>query len=264
MTKPPFQARAERNKRVPPALSGFSLIELLLVLGAISILLVAAFFVYPQVRDSSVSGRTVTNTVAVAANVNALYGSSSYGSLNNSTAINAKLVPASMVTEQGSSSLASEWGGAVSLSAAGTKNRGWRIVYEDVPDSICNQLTGGLSSHFTAVAINNQIIKDSGTPIADPGAIALACDEDSVLALGMGAVTGAELLASVGGGGPDMGINPPEDGDGPTAPIDGPEPDRPPFTTPGVPWDGGPDMGTNPPPGGGIIGPSNPNPPGGP
>ena len=41
--------------------AGFSLIELLLVLGIIAILLVAAFVVYPQVRDRNQANVEVTN-----------------------------------------------------------------------------------------------------------------------------------------------------------------------------------------------------------
>ena len=51
---------------------GFSLIELLLVLGVIAILLVAAFVIYPRVRLANQVNSEVTNIAAIQANVRSM------------------------------------------------------------------------------------------------------------------------------------------------------------------------------------------------
>lgn len=201
--------------RVTPALRrpslGFSLIELLLVLGVLAILLVAAFVVYPQVRDDSLAERTTKTTMSVAAGVESLFHNSSYSGLNNAMAIDANLVPDHMVVEQGSPDLASEWGGSVSVSAAGANSRGWRIVYEDVPEQICNRLIGGLGGHFSIIAINDEVVKDHTIDMVDPGQVALACEETNVFSFGAGPINRRELLA----GGPyGTDIPPPDTGGG--------------------------------------------------
>lgn len=241
----PLRGRAPAPKKHT---LGFSLIELLLVLGVLAILLTAAFVVYPKVRDDSLTGRVVNNSVATAANVTHLFHHS-YSGLTNTTAINARLVPERMVLDRSSSALASEWGGNVTVSSAGLNNKGWRMVYEDVPSSICTQMATRLSAHFTSVAINGQVIKDSSSPTADPGVVALACEEANVVALGMGSLTGAELMAGAGSGsGTDVGI-PGGGGGGVDTGIPGGE-----TGGPTIPGGGGPDEGI---PGGGS-GPSIP------
>lgn len=50
-----------------PASKGFSLIELLLVLGVVAVLLVAAFVIYPQVRDRSRTNRAIANIASTVA-----------------------------------------------------------------------------------------------------------------------------------------------------------------------------------------------------
>lgn len=57
----------------PSRATGFSLIELLLVLGVLAILLVAAFVVYPQVRDRSQAQTEAENIRAIQSSVRSLF-----------------------------------------------------------------------------------------------------------------------------------------------------------------------------------------------
>lgn len=79
--------------------NGFSLIEMLLVLGVLAVLLIAAFVVYPKVRANVIAEKEVKNIAMIQAGISNLYkGQSSFQSLNNTLLVNAKIVPESMIS----------------------------------------------------------------------------------------------------------------------------------------------------------------------
>jgi prepilin-type N-terminal cleavage/methylation domain-containing protein len=83
---------------------GFSLLELLLVLGIIAALVVAAFIVYPKVQASQRAQAESNNIATIQAGVKALYTSaSSFTGLTNSVAVQAKIFPDNMLSGSGSS-----------------------------------------------------------------------------------------------------------------------------------------------------------------
>ena len=74
------------NKR--KSKKGFSLLELLLVLGIIAALVVAAFIVYPKVQASQRAQAESNNIATIQAGVKALYTSaSSFTGLTNTVAV---------------------------------------------------------------------------------------------------------------------------------------------------------------------------------
>ena len=76
------------------AQSGFSLVEILLVLGLIAILAIAAFVIYPQVRDESNGQEVAMGIRDIQIGISHLYGSSNnYNSLTTSTVVHAKIAP---------------------------------------------------------------------------------------------------------------------------------------------------------------------------
>ena len=76
---------------------GFSLLELLLVLGIIAALVVAAFIVYPKVQASQRAQAESNNIATIQAGVKALYTSaSSFTGLTNTVAVQAKIFPDNM------------------------------------------------------------------------------------------------------------------------------------------------------------------------
>ena len=73
---------------------GFSLLELLLVMGIIAALIVAAFIVYPKVQASQRSQAESNNIATIQAGVKSLYSSTSnYTGLTTSVAIQSKIFP---------------------------------------------------------------------------------------------------------------------------------------------------------------------------
>ena len=73
---------------------GFSLIEVLLVLGFAAVLIAGAFLAYSSVKSSSQVNRTAQNVSMVAAGIKALYANSpDYEGLSNELVINANIAP---------------------------------------------------------------------------------------------------------------------------------------------------------------------------
>lgn len=158
---------------------GFSLIELLLVLGVLAILLVAAFVVYPQVRDRNQANAEVSNLTTIKANINNLYAArgGNYAGLSNEVAVNARVFPQNMVVGDATDADAvqASWGGTVTVDE-GTTPREFTISYTNVPDGVCLGLVSGAAGNFTDIAVgtgSSGIIDGDGQ--FDPGAAASAC-----------------------------------------------------------------------------------------
>lgn len=167
---------------------GFSLIELLLVLGIIAVLLVAAFVVYPQVRDRNQANKAITDMTTIRANVTNLYASRGgrVTGLNNHVARAAKIFPASMYPDPSLSLAYSPWGSLVSLTVFpapyGTMAQGtvYMMIYNDVPPGVCLPLINGVQNTVLQVAIDGVTVKAVMDGVAyDPGAAAAACNKDT-------------------------------------------------------------------------------------
>lgn len=162
---------------------GFSLIELLLVLGVLAILLVAAFVVYPQVRDRNQANTEVSNLTSIKANINNLYASrgGNYADLETSTAVQARALPSSMVGGNFvSGTPAAAWGGAVDVgsaadpaNAAPANARTFGIQYTNVPEGVCLGLVSGAATNFTQVSVGGSNLITNNQ--FDPAAAAEAC-----------------------------------------------------------------------------------------
>ena len=166
---------------------GFSLIELLLVLGVIAILLVAAFVIYPRVRLANQVNSEVTNIAAIQANVRSmmaptngqysLVGSDSV--TTTATMNNARVFPAGMNSgNYEGSDIRNAWGGLVSVRATTVTHstllvgRGFSINYDDVPSDACVELITRAMKNFYAVQVafgntGNNIYPDRDTATVD-------------------------------------------------------------------------------------------------
>lgn len=168
---------------------GFSLIELLLVLGVLAILLVAAFVVYPQVRDRNQANAEISNLTAIKANVNNLYASRGglYTGLDNDVAMDARVYPSSMISGSASTS---SWGQAVTvventaalaLPEGGTipAGRSFTVTYANVPEGVCLGLVSGAATNFQQVSVGGEDVKDANG--FNPGDAAGACQGNQTI-----------------------------------------------------------------------------------
>ncbi|HBJ1160524.1 TPA: prepilin-type N-terminal cleavage/methylation domain-containing protein [Escherichia coli] len=137
---------------------GFSLLELLLVLGIIAALVVAAFIVYPKVQASQRAQAESNNIAAIQAGVKALYTSaSSFTGLTNTVAVQAKIFPDNMLSGSGSSAkpINAFKGNVVVASAnsgpSAAQGSSFTITYSNVPAAECTKIITAVAGNFYAV-----------------------------------------------------------------------------------------------------------------
>ncbi|WP_323109723.1 type 4 pilus major pilin [Pectobacterium carotovorum] len=139
---------------------GFSLLELLLVLGIVAALVVAAFIVYPKVQASQRSQAESNNIATIQAGVKALYTSaSSFTGLSSTVAVQAKIFPDNMLS--GSESAVkpiNAFKGDVTLAAAATGPSGvagssFTITYANVPAAECTKIVTAAAGNFYEVGV---------------------------------------------------------------------------------------------------------------
>ncbi|AET53319.1 type 4 pilus major pilin [Salmonella enterica subsp. enterica] len=130
---------------------GFSLLELLLVLGIIAALVVAAFIVYPKVQASQRAQAESNNIATIQAGVKALYTSaSSFTGLTNTVAVQAKIFPDNMLSGTGNAAKPiNAFKGNVTLAAAGN------FYTAKVGSKVVKAADGTLDVAATAAACNN-------------------------------------------------------------------------------------------------------------
>lgn len=179
------QNTSPKNKRT----LGFSLIEMLLVLGVLAVLLLAAFVVYPRVRDASRANAEVSHLALMKAAVSNLYASKggNYEGLDNEVANKARVFPSTMNGgDYTTKTLTSSWGGNVRISPSPDltspqrilANRAFLVTYERVPESVCLGMISGASDNFFKITINNVDVitaRNGAKPTLDMDSFTMRC-----------------------------------------------------------------------------------------
>lgn len=149
--------------------NGFSLIEMLLVIGVLSTLLVAAFVVYPRVKDSMNVSSEIKNLSLIQVGITNYFEirGSDYSLLGSNTttagnvfANQARIVPSSMNNgNYNGSDIFNSWGGIVSIYGSQSSHSGFAggrtfaIRYYDVPSSVCVNLVNEAQGLFTTIHV---------------------------------------------------------------------------------------------------------------
>ena len=158
---------------------GFSLLELLLVLGIIAALVVAAFIVYPKVQASQRAQAESNNITTIQAGVKALYTSaSSFTGLTNTVAVQAKIFPNNMLSGTGNTAKPiNAFKGNVTLVAAATgpssaAGSSFTITY--VPAAECVKIATAAAGNFYIATVGTKVVKAAGGML-DVAVTASAC-----------------------------------------------------------------------------------------
>lgn len=151
---------------------GFSLVEILLVLGIIALLAIAAFIIFPQVQAANRANTEQANITTMAAGIKNLYGSTrNYAGVTPRILVQARIAPTSMYANNtAATTLTSAWSGDVSVGPTGTNNSQFIITYAGVPTEVCTRLVPGLLSNFQTVTVGSTAVSAQ-----NPTAVVTAC-----------------------------------------------------------------------------------------
>ncbi|WP_233977430.1 type 4 pilus major pilin [Pectobacterium versatile] len=146
---------------------GFSLLELLLVLGTIAALIVGAFIVYPKAQAAQRAEIESKKIATIQAGIKSLYAASAtYTGLTNSAANKAGLFPANMIKIAGAATnIVNTWKGYVTLAPAasgpsGTAGSAFTITYTGVPAAECTKIISAVAGNVYLAQVGTTTVKD--------------------------------------------------------------------------------------------------------
>lgn len=161
---------------------GFSLLELLLVLGIIAALVVAAFIVYPKVQASQRAQAEANNIATIQAGVKALYTSaSSFTGLTNTVAVQANIFPDNMLSGSGTAAKPiNVFKGSVAVAAASTgpsavAGSSFTITYSNVPAAECTKIITAAAGNFYTAGVGTVSNVKSAGGVLDVALTASKC-----------------------------------------------------------------------------------------
>lgn len=169
---------------------GFTLVELLLVLGVLALIAITAFIIYPSVQAGTQANSEAANVTTITASVKNLFGSAgNYSGLAAAGSFNgcpAFLYPSDMlqgvdpatVTSAAACTPTNVWGGSVTLASGGTNGSEFVIAYT-IPNApqACEKFIADVAANYDVVGVGSATdasIKPSGGAIL-PAGIVTAC-----------------------------------------------------------------------------------------
>lgn len=165
---------------------GFTLVEILLVVGFIALAGMGIYNVYAKVNMANVASQESRNINLIKAGIKNLYGASQgYTGLNNTILNDSRSTPDSMRTMPYTASdnnITNSFGGIVVvtpviLGGAGLNN-GFRIDYPNVPGEVCAKLVPMMDKNIEQITVNGVIVKIYGTGTLNIPALATNCATD--------------------------------------------------------------------------------------
>ena len=162
---------------------GFTLIEILLVVGFIAVAGIGVYTVYNKVTLGNAANTEGRNIDTLRAGVKNLFaGASSTANLTNTVVNNAGITPTPMQTAGTPANITNSFGGAVVIAPVTlvAANDGFRITYPSVPGSVCTKLVTGTGTQFDRVTVGATVVKALGTnTTVDIAAATTACAADA-------------------------------------------------------------------------------------
>ena len=164
---------------------GFTLVEILLVVGFIALASIGIYAVYNKVTTTSKANQENTNLQTIRAGIKQLFGNqTNFTGLTETVVRNARISPQDMHT--GTNTLTNAFGGAVTIApiVSGTtlgSAPGFSITTSNIPGDVCVKLASGAGSSFDRVSVGATEIKAVGTNTqVNPVTVTTACDADTV------------------------------------------------------------------------------------
>lgn len=159
---------------------GFTLVEILLVVGFIAIASIGIYVVYAKVNSAGQANTEARNLDVIRAGIKNLYGANkNYATIKNNVVNSAGITPDAM--NRGTASIVNTFGGTVTVkpatigAAGAVANNGFEIVYNDVPPDVCAKLAPTAGAQFDTLTVGTKLAKIYGDPTVKPEEIAAGC-----------------------------------------------------------------------------------------
>lgn len=157
--------RAVRDMLRKKRKQGYSLLEIMIGLAVLSIILVAALYMYPKLKSSSNINNEMVNMNTIVTGINSIYnGNSNYSGLNNKVLIQAKIVPTSITADQ-TGKLINSWRGDIIIKSEASSGNGTliNITYTDVPRDQCIKFVTAVEKMFNVIRTDTLFSENKGT-----------------------------------------------------------------------------------------------------
>lgn len=131
---------------------GYSILEIVIVFGIISALIISALYFYPKIRNSNTVNLEVVNLNTILSGIYGLYTANNYNGLSNKILIDAKIVPNTMISNT-PYKIINSWKGEVIISPQKTANRTvlLKIRYTNIPQEQCALFITAIEKNFGAI-----------------------------------------------------------------------------------------------------------------
>lgn len=165
---------------------GFTLVEVLLVVGFIALAGIGIYTIYSKIRNSQYAAQEVRHLNVFKAGINALKSPGfKYTDVSTVLLNNARITPDSMRAIQytlNDMSITSGFGQSVTASTVnlgGGSFNGYAIIYWAVPTEICSKMISGAEKNWAYISVNSVSVKPyNGT--LDVALMATRCAQGSV------------------------------------------------------------------------------------
>lgn len=159
-------------KSFPTKNKGFTLLEILLVIGIAAVIAIAAFMAWPAVQSSQRANAEQSRAMTIAAGIKQAYNGR-YAGVTDANVIAAKIPPSDMID---GATLNSSWGEAVTVAPVTGDNSKFTISYAAVPEAVCLKLAPGLGQSFENVTVGGTPIRDDAAGTAyNPATVITQC-----------------------------------------------------------------------------------------
>lgn len=176
------------------AKKGFTLVEILLVVGFIAIATIGIYVVYQKVNEGGQTNTEARNLDTIRAGVKNLWGvNRDYSTLTDAGVIAARIPPSSMTNNGTAATMQNSFGGAVTVapvSRNGGSNNAFTITYNNVPAGVCTKLVPTSGAQFDEVTVGGTVVKAYGTNTLNAATTATSCG-------GLGANGGTIIFTSM-------------------------------------------------------------------
>lgn len=171
--------------------SGYTLIELLIVLAVMAALIIGAFYLYPKVQSSRAANAQAVILQSFQANMKSLFTNGDYQKVSNLVTAQAGMWNDQMIGPTPSAVITTEWGTLVTVKpatasgaapAAGKPAQYFVVTYAGVPSDVCQKLVPTLVGSWEKVTVGTTVVQDQNAAAAvqyDPSLLAASCGGSS-------------------------------------------------------------------------------------